>query len=124
MTDSDYSFQVDLFNLKMHHIEYSKFVTANDLFPVNCYTLFNVRISTHTRIHHMHLHFKFNRDLVNYAIEKITHNSHIFVIIFLQMSAAIVTHLTILLQFQQSENYNDDKKLLKKLNGIYTNGDK
>lgn len=35
--------QLDLFNLKMHHIQYNQFVTANDFFPVNCYTLFNVR---------------------------------------------------------------------------------
>lgn len=40
-----------------------------------------------------------------------------------QMSAAIVTHLMILLQFQVSENYKVDKKFYKKITGIYgTNG--
>lgn len=35
------------------------------------------------------------------------------------MSAAIVTHLMILLQFQVSENYKVDKKFYKKITGIY-----
>lgn len=40
-----------------------------------------------------------------------------------QMSAAIVTHLMILLQFQVSENYQVDKIFYKKITGIYgTNG--
>lgn len=35
-------FQMSLFYLKMQHVMQHKFVTANDFFPVNCYTLFNV----------------------------------------------------------------------------------
>lgn len=36
------SFQLDLLYLKLQHMEKSKFITANDFFPINYAMLYNV----------------------------------------------------------------------------------
>lgn len=37
-----FNFQFDMFNLKLQHMEKSKYITANDFFPINYSMLFNV----------------------------------------------------------------------------------
>lgn len=79
--------QLELLLLKLQHMEKTKYISANDFFPINYTMLFNVRFdhtlpcSRHTYSHYCS-----------------------------QMAAAIVTHMLVLLQFQQWE---DNQHLLQ-----------
>lgn len=69
-------------------MEKTKYISANDFFPINYAMLFNVR-HTHT----------------NTVMIACHSNDIAFGILLLpQMAAAIVTHMLVLLQFQQWED--------------------
>lgn len=72
-------------------MEKTKYISANDFFPINYSMLFNVS--------HAHVHLPCSRVI-----------RMIVVLLFnTQMGAAIVTHMLVLLQFQQWE---DNQNLL------------
>lgn len=82
---------MDLFNLKLQHMSKFKFVTANDFFQINYPMLFNVKLSTTF----------FFGDILSQIFLRFFPNKHKKNVFLLQMCTAIVTHMVILLQFQQ-----------------------
>lgn len=89
-TDLCHYFQLDLLFLKLQHMEKTKYITANDFFPINYAMLYNVSSVCVSSMNSFLLLF-------------------LCAIFCMQMGAAIVTHMMILLQFQQWE---DSQKLL------------